>query len=69
MPRGIERRVSAATTSTVICGARPRKLAAVLGYRSASSVGKACRRAEAAARTAKARRELEELVAHVAATR
>jgi putative transposase len=47
-------------------GARIRELAAALGYRSASSVGAACRRAEAAARSGKARRELEELVKHVA---
>jgi hypothetical protein len=47
-------------------GARIRELAAALGYRSASSVGAACRRAEAAARSGKARRELEALVKHVA---
>ena len=50
-------------------GARIRELAAALGYRSASSVGAACRRVGALARSAKARRELEELVAHVAAER
>ncbi len=47
-------------------GARIRELAAALGYRSASSVGAACRRAQAAARSGRARRELEELVKHVA---
>jgi REP element-mobilizing transposase RayT len=47
-------------------GARNRELAAALGYRSASSVGAACRRAEATARSSKARRELEELVTHAA---
>ena len=45
-------------------GARDRELAAVLGYRSASSVGAACRLVQAAACSAKAKKELEALVAH-----
>ncbi len=43
-------------------GARDRELAAVLGYRSASSVGAACRLVGQAARSAAARKELKELV-------
>jgi putative transposase len=48
-------------------GARIAKLAAVLGYRSASSVGAACRRVEAAMRSAAVRRQVEELLRHAAA--
>jgi putative transposase len=45
-------------------GARHRELAAALGYRSASSVGAACRLVRESARSARDRRELEALVAH-----
>jgi putative transposase len=47
-------------------GARDRELAALLGYRSASSVGAACRLAEAKARSGRAKRELEALIDHAA---
>jgi putative transposase len=47
-------------------GARNLEVAAALGYRSASAVTAACRRVEATSRSARARRELEELVAHAA---
>jgi putative transposase len=47
-------------------GVRDRDLAAALGYGSASSVGAAFRLVRAAARSAAARRELEDLVAHAA---
>jgi REP element-mobilizing transposase RayT len=47
-------------------GARIRELAAALGYGSPSAVTAACRLVREAARSAKARRELEELVAHAA---
>jgi len=47
-------------------GARNRELAAVLGYESPSAVTAACRRVREAARSAKAKRELEELTAHAA---
>ncbi len=47
-------------------GARNRELAAALGYRSPSAVTAACRLVREAARSAKARRELEALVAHAA---
>jgi putative transposase len=47
-------------------GARNLELAAALGFRSASAVTAACRRVRDGARTAKARRELEELVARAA---
>jgi hypothetical protein len=42
------------------------ELAAVLGCRSASSVGAACRLVREAARSARARKELTALIAHVA---
>jgi REP element-mobilizing transposase RayT len=45
-------------------GARHRELAAALGYRSASSVGAACRLVQEAARSPRAKKELEALVGH-----
>jgi len=48
-------------------GARVGELAAALGYRSPSAVSVACRRAEAAMRSGKVRRQMEELVAYAAA--
>jgi len=47
-------------------GARNRELAAALGYRSPSAVTAACRLVRAAACSASARRELEDLVTHAA---
>jgi hypothetical protein len=48
-------------------GARLSELAAALGYRHPSAVSVACRRAEAAMRSARVRREVEDLVAHAVA--
>jgi len=48
-------------------GARLTELAAARGYRHPSAVSGACRRAEAAMRSAKVRRQVEDLVDHAAA--
>jgi hypothetical protein len=47
-------------------GARNHELAAALGYRSPSAVSAACRLVREMARSAKAKREMEELVAYAA---
>jgi putative transposase len=50
-----------------VSGARLPELAAALGYRNPSAVSVACRRAEAAMRSGKVRRMVEDLVANAAA--